>query len=58
MRKMPAHKITDAFKQKLLSSIASNEDVLFYWSMLPADADEEDARHGERQQTSASEKIY
>ena len=54
MRKMPAHKIT----QKLLSSIALNEDVLFYWSMLPADADEEDARHGERQQTSASEKIY
>ena len=55
---MPAHKITDAFKQKLLSSIASNEDVLFYWSMLSADADEEDTRHGERQQTSASEKIY
>ena len=29
LRKMPAHKITDGFKQKLLSSIASNEDVLF-----------------------------
>ena len=26
--------------------------------MLSADADEEDTRHGERQQTSASEKIY
>ena len=44
LRKMPAHKITDGFKQKLLSSIASNEDVLFYWSMLSADADEEDAQ--------------
>ena len=42
--KMPAHKITDSFKQKLLSSIASNEDVLFYWSMLSADADEEDTQ--------------
>ena len=27
-----------------ISSIASNEDVLFYWSMLLADADEEDAQ--------------
>ena len=44
LRKTPAHKITDGFKQKLLSSIASNEDVLFYWSMLSADADEEDAQ--------------
>ena len=44
LRKMPTHKITDGFKQKLLSSIASNEDALFYWSMLSADADEEDAQ--------------
>ena len=44
LRKMPAHKITDGFKQKLISSIASNEDVLFYWSILSADADEEDAQ--------------
>ena len=29
---------------ELLSSIASNEDVLFYWSRLSADADEEDAQ--------------
>ena len=33
LRKTPAHKTTDGFKEKLLSSIASNEDVLFYWSI-------------------------
>ena len=41
---MLAHKITDEFEQKLLSSIGSSEDVLFYWSMLSADADEDDAK--------------
>ena len=44
LRKTPAHKITDGFKQKLISSIASNEDVLFHWSVLTADAEEEDAQ--------------
>ena len=39
--KTPAHKITNGFKQKLLSSIALNEDVLFYWSMLSADVEED-----------------
>ena len=41
---MLAHKITDELEQKFLSSIGSNEDVLFYWSMLSADAGEDDAK--------------
>ena len=44
LRKTPTHKTMDGFKQKLLNSIALNEDVLFYWSMLSADAGEEDAQ--------------
>ena len=44
LRKTPAHMITDGFKQKLLGSIGSNEDVLSLWRSLSADADEEDAQ--------------
>ena len=41
LRKTLAHKITDGFKEKLLSSILLRMKM---WSMLSADADEEDAQ--------------
>ena len=44
LRMTPAHMITDGFKQKLLGSIGSNEDILSHWRSLSADADEEDAQ--------------
>ena len=42
MRKTLAHKTTKVFKQKLLSIALLRMNVLFYWSMLSTDADEED----------------
>ena len=37
------HKMTDGFKEKVLKSIIENEDVLFYWTIIATDWEEEEA---------------
>ncbi len=38
-----ANKVGDGFKQKVLESIIKNEDVLFYWTLVATDWEEEEA---------------
>ena len=37
------HKVNDDFKKKVLKSIVENEDVLFHWTLVATDWEEEEA---------------